>query len=48
MRQLIGTFPVGSVRFSLGPFSTLAEVDASLSAVKALAQEAQQRTVSTQ
>lgn len=37
--KTIGTFPVGSVRFGLGPFNTLEEVDAALVAVAELAQE---------
>ncbi len=38
--RTIGTFPVGTVRFGLGAFSTLADVDGALGAVRRLAQEA--------
>jgi cysteine desulfurase/selenocysteine lyase len=39
--KTIGTFPVGTVRFGLGAFNTLEEVDAAVSAVEHLAQGAQ-------
>jgi len=39
--KTIGTFPVGTVRFGLGAFNTLEEVDAAVAAVEHLAQEAQ-------
>jgi cysteine desulfurase family protein len=35
--QALGTFPVGSVRFSFGPFTTKAEVDACLAAIAKIA-----------
>jgi cysteine desulfurase family protein len=38
--KTIGTFPSGTVRFGLSGFSTMAEVDVALSAVRELAQEA--------
>jgi selenocysteine lyase/cysteine desulfurase len=38
--KTLGTFPVGTVRFGLGAFSTLDEVEAALGAVHQLAQEA--------
>jgi cysteine desulfurase/selenocysteine lyase len=38
--RTLGTFPVGTVRFGLGAFSTLDEVDLALQAVHQLAQEA--------
>jgi len=38
--KTIGTFPVGTVRFSLGAFNTAEEVDAALEAVARLAREA--------
>jgi len=38
--KTIGTFPVGTVRFGLGAFNTLEEVDAAVAAVGRLAQEA--------
>jgi len=38
--KTIGTFPVGTVRFGLGAFNTLEEVDAAVAAVGQLAQEA--------
>ena len=37
----IGTFPVGTVRFGLGAFNTVEEIDATLEAVRQLAQESQ-------
>lgn len=37
--RTIGTFPVGTVRFGLGAFNTLEEVDAALIAVEKLARE---------
>ena len=39
--KTIGTFPVGTVRFGLGAFNTAEEIDATLEAVRQLAQEAQ-------
>jgi cysteine desulfurase/selenocysteine lyase len=39
--KTLGTFPDGTVRFGLGAFSTMAEVEASLAAVEELAREAQ-------
>jgi len=39
--RTIGTFPVGTVRFGLGAFSTVEEIDAALEAVRQFAQEAQ-------
>jgi cysteine desulfurase/selenocysteine lyase len=39
--KTIGTFPSGTVRFGLGAFSTLEEVDAAVAAVRSLAQETQ-------
>ena len=39
--KTIGTFPTGTVRFGLGAFSTLNEVEAAAAAVESLAQEAQ-------
>ena len=38
--KTIGTFPRGTVRFGLGIFNTVEEVDAALAAVRALAEEA--------
>jgi cysteine desulfurase/selenocysteine lyase len=38
--RTLGTFPVGTVRFGLGAFSTLDEVEMALDAVRQLAQEA--------
>jgi selenocysteine lyase/cysteine desulfurase len=38
--RTLGTFPVGTVRFGLGAFSTLDEIDLALEAVHQLAQEA--------
>jgi cysteine desulfurase/selenocysteine lyase len=38
--KTIGTFPVGTVRFGLGVFNTLEEVDTALAAVEQLAREA--------
>ncbi len=38
--RTLGTFPVGTVRFGLGAFSTLGEVETALGAVRQLAQEA--------
>jgi cysteine desulfurase/selenocysteine lyase len=38
--KTIGTFPVGTVRFGLGVFNTLEEVETALEAVRQLAQEA--------
>ena len=38
--KTIGTFPVGTVRFGLGAFNTLEEVEATVTAVESLAQEA--------
>jgi cysteine desulfurase family protein len=38
--KTIGTFPTGTVRFGLGAFSTLKEVDTAVAAVGQLAQEA--------
>jgi cysteine desulfurase family protein len=38
--KTLGTFPDGTVRFGLGAFSTMAEVEASLAAVETLAREA--------
>jgi selenocysteine lyase/cysteine desulfurase len=38
--QTIGTFPGGTVRFGLGSFNTLKEVEVALQAIKALAAEA--------
>lgn len=38
--RTVGTFPAGTVRFSLGAFNTSAQVDAALEAVGRLAQEA--------
>ncbi len=38
--KTIGTFPVGTVRFGLGVFNTLEEVDTALAAVEKLAREA--------
>jgi cysteine desulfurase family protein len=37
--RTIGTFPTGTVRFGLGAFNTLEQVDAALDAVRTLAQE---------
>jgi cysteine desulfurase family protein len=37
--KTLGTFPSGSVRFGLGAFSTLAEVDTALTAVETIARE---------
>jgi selenocysteine lyase/cysteine desulfurase len=37
--KTIGTFPIGTVRFGLGVFNTLEEVDAAVAAVGQLAQE---------
>jgi len=37
--KTIGTFPVGTVRFGLGAFNTLEEVDAAMAAVEQLAQK---------
>jgi cysteine desulfurase/selenocysteine lyase len=37
--RTIGTFPTGTVRFGLGAFNTPEQVDAALTAVRALAQE---------
>jgi cysteine desulfurase family protein len=37
--RTLGTFPEGTVRFGLGAFNTVAEVDEALSAVRALARE---------
>lgn len=39
--RTIGTFPAGTVRFGMGALNTLAEVDVVLTAVEALAREAQ-------
>jgi cysteine desulfurase/selenocysteine lyase len=39
--KTIGTFPAGTVRLSMGALNTLAEVDVALTAVEALAREAQ-------
>ena len=39
--KTLGTFPEGTVRFGLGAFSTMAEVEAALAAVEQLAGEAQ-------
>lgn len=39
--KTIGTFPAGTVRFGLGAFNTLEEVDAAVAAVESLAQELQ-------
>lgn len=39
----LGTFPVGTVRFSMGVMNTRQEVDAALLAVKKLAEEAKRR-----
>ena len=36
--KTLGTFPGGTVRFSLGPFTTEEEIDAALSAIRAIAQ----------
>jgi len=38
--KTLGTFPVGTVRFGLGPFNTAEEVDAAVVAVERLAREA--------
>jgi len=38
--KTIGTFPVGTVRFGLGVFNTLEEVDIAVSAADELAREA--------
>jgi cysteine desulfurase family protein len=38
--KTLGTFPVGTVRFGLGAFNTLEEVETALEAVRQLAQEA--------
>ncbi len=38
--RTIGTFPVGTVRFGLGAFSTALEVDAAVEAIRQLAREA--------
>ncbi len=38
--KTIGTFPVGTVRFSLGAFNTAEEVDRALEAVERLAHHA--------
>jgi cysteine desulfurase/selenocysteine lyase len=37
--KTIGTFPEGTVRLSVGPFNTRADIDAALSAVAAIAQK---------
>jgi cysteine desulfurase/selenocysteine lyase len=37
--RTLGTFPVGTVRFGLGAFNTVAEVDEALAAVGTLARE---------
>jgi selenocysteine lyase/cysteine desulfurase len=37
--RTMGTFPSGTVRFGLGAFNTAAQVEESLSAVRALAKE---------
>jgi cysteine desulfurase/selenocysteine lyase len=37
--KTIGTFPVGTIRFGLGAFNTIEEVDVALAAVKKLAKE---------
>ena len=37
--KTLGTFPSGTVRFGLGALNTVAEVEASLSAVRVLAKE---------
>jgi selenocysteine lyase/cysteine desulfurase len=37
--KTLGTFPSGSVRFGLGAFNTLSEVDTALSAVETIARE---------
>ena len=39
--KTMGTFPAGAVRFGLGVFNTLEEINAALAAVESLAQEAQ-------
>ena len=39
--RTLGTFPVGTVRFGLGAFNTVEEIDAALEAVRQLAQESQ-------
>jgi selenocysteine lyase/cysteine desulfurase len=38
--RTLGTFPVGTVRFGMGAFSTLDEIETALGAVRQLAQEA--------
>jgi cysteine desulfurase/selenocysteine lyase len=38
--KTMGTFPAGTVRFGLGAFNTLEEVEAAVTAVESLAQEA--------
>jgi cysteine desulfurase/selenocysteine lyase len=37
--KTIGTFPVGTVRFGLGAFNTVNDIDTALSAVEKLAKE---------
>ncbi len=42
--KTIGTFPTGTVRFSLGVFNTAEEVDRALGAVEHLARDARRMT----
>ena len=41
--RMLGTFPQGAVRFSVGPFTTFAEIDTAAGAVEALLTEARNR-----
>lgn len=41
--RTLGTFPQGAVRFSVGPFTTFAEIDIAAGAVEALLTEARNR-----
>ena len=41
--KTLGTFPQGAVRFSVGPFTTFAEIDTAAGAVEALLTEARNR-----
>lgn len=41
--RTLGTFPQGAVRFSVGPFTTFAEIDTAAGAVEALLTEARNR-----
>jgi cysteine desulfurase family protein len=43
VHETLGTAPAGSVRFSIGPFTTLADVEAGVAAVRALAAEVRAR-----